>query len=91
MAINGVSGGVQFVPQQTNVRQAKVGRDADGDNDGTKAGQAEQAKEAGKLTEAKAKTIKPAEQAAAPDTKLESKQPSTQASGTTGRNINVFA
>lgn len=56
MAINNVSGATQHIPQSNNVQrinpqQVKSGKDADGDHDGTKAGQVEKAGEAGKVAE----------------------------------------
>jgi len=56
MAISSVSGAAQYIPpvkpQSANPQQVKIGKDADGDNDGTKAGQVEKASETGKVTEA---------------------------------------
>lgn len=73
MAINNVSGTTQYVPQQINPQQTKIGKDADGDNDGTKAGQVEKSNESGKATE------------------VVKVKPTTETSGTSGRNINTFA
>jgi len=63
MAINSVSGSAQHIPQQISPRsvtpqQVKIGKDVDGDSDGTKAGQVEKAGETGKAAEVvKASTL----------------------------------
>jgi hypothetical protein len=63
MAINSVSGTAQRIPQQVspqsvNPQQVTTRKDADGDNDGTKAGQVEKAGETGKAAEVvKASTL----------------------------------
>ncbi|OIQ85268.1 hypothetical protein GALL_328970 [mine drainage metagenome] len=39
MAINSVSASIQQIPQQATAQPVKTRKDADGDSDGTKAGQ----------------------------------------------------
>jgi hypothetical protein len=81
MAINSVSGAAPRIPQQVspqsvNHQQVKTSKDADGDNDGTKAGQLEKAGESGKASEvARAKPANPSVPTPPPSGNIENRQP----------------